>query len=205
MVSIMAYDGNSPLQPLIAELIGCSPKNQAKIAKVTKQAKLDLGITSKARRLPVETKIQIYAHLVELYSQSNDVNSVQIIPHEVNAESVETISQGTDNGAVEIYSQSATVNRDVSSHLNNFDNLRIAFYTKKDAKRVRQVISIDGYFINALSSIKVTKQDVPQWVQTQVNNWQAFDSKLPITRQVKYLIMREVVKELSGSDNVFYD
>ena len=63
----MAYDGTTPLQAEIAKLIKCSPKNQSKIANVTKQAKLDLGITSKARRLPAKVKLQIYVHLVEIY------------------------------------------------------------------------------------------------------------------------------------------
>lgn len=209
----MAYDGTTPLQPIIAELIGCSPKNQSKIANVTKQAKLDLGITSKARRLPAETKIQIYKHLVELYSQRNDNEIVEIISQPDSAIPVETISQAntakipepqnTQQTTVEINSQD-NKGVEIFSHTNNFDNVRVAFYVIRDGKRERQVISLDGYFINALSSIKVSKQGVPQWVQAQINNWTAFDSKLPITRQVKYLIMHEVVKGLSGSDDLFH-
>ncbi|BCG63898.1 MAG: hypothetical protein methR_P1644 [Methyloprofundus sp.] len=209
----MAYDGTTPLQPLIAELIGCSPKNQSKIANVTKQAKLDLGITSKARRLPHKTKIQIHKHLVELYSQSDDNKLVEIISQPDSAKPVETISQdnatkipepqNTQQITVEINSQDNEC-VEIFSHANNFDNVRVAFYVTRDGERERQVISLDGYFINALASIKVSKQDVPQWVQAQVNDWMAFDSKFPITRQVKYLIMREVVKVLSGSDDLFH-
>lgn len=88
--------------------------------------------------------------------------------------------------------------------IDNFDNVRNAFYINRKGKRERQVISLDGFYINALASINVSKQDVPQWVQAQVDDWTAFDSQLPITRQVKYLIMREVVNGLSGSDDVFY-
>jgi len=187
----MAYDGTTPLQPLIADLIGCSPKSQSKIAKVTKQAKLDLGITSKARNLPPETKIQIYSYIVELYSQPTNDESVEIISQ--NAEPAIAEPENTQQAAVEI-----------NSHIPNFDNVRIAFYIMRDGKRERQVISLDGYFINALASIKVSKQAVPQWVQSQVDEWTAFDCQLPITRQVKYLIMREVVNTLSGSDEVFH-
>ena len=93
----------------------------------------------------------------------------------------------------------------LSSHTNNFDNVRIAFYIMRKGKRERQVISLDGFFINALASINISKQDAPQWVQAQVNDWKAFDVQLPITRQVKYLIMLAVVKGLSGSDAIFHD
>ncbi len=74
----------------------------------------------------------------------------------------------------------------------------LLFYVMRKDKRERQVIALDGFLINALASIGISKQDAPQWVQAQVNEWTAFDSQLPITRQVKYLIMREVVKSLSG-------
>lgn len=211
----MDYDGTTPLQPEIAKLIKCSPKNQSKIAKVTKKAKLDLGITSKARRLPTETKLQIYTHLVELYSQTSKKGSVDIISQSNSNDPVEIISQEnttetlapktTQPTAVEINSQ-ADNNKPVEiySHTDNFDNVRIAFYVIRDGKRERQVISLDGFFINALARIKVSKQEVPQWVQAQVDDWTAFDSKLPITRQVKFLIIREVIKGLSGSDELFY-
>lgn len=222
---IMAYDGSTPLQAEIARLIKCSLKNQVKIASVTKQAKLDLGITSKARRLPTETKLQIYNHIVELYSQDDNEKSVEIISPTNNNDPVEIISQDneteileceiTQQASVEINSQpsehveifSQTGNNEyveLPSHTLNFDNVRIAFYIMRDSKRERQVISLDGFFINALASIKVSRKNAPQWVQAQVDNWTDFDSKLPVTRQVKYLIIREVVKGLSGSDDPFH-
>ncbi len=93
----------------------------------------------------------------------------------------------------------------IVSHTNNFDDVRLAFYTNHNGERKRQVIALDGYFLNALASIGISRKDAPQWVQQQVNEWIAFDAQLPITRQIKYLIVREVVKGLSGSDDVFYD
>ena len=177
----MAYDGTTPLNQAVADLIKCSPKNNNKLAKVIGQAKNDLGITSKAKKLPTEINLQIYSHLVELYSQTT------------NTEPVEIISQPDNNESVELF-----------SHTNNFTNVRVAFYVTRNDKRERQVIALDGFLINALASIGISKQDAPQWVQAQVNAWTAFDSKLPITRQVKYLIMREVVKSLSGSDELFH-
>lgn len=177
----MAYDGTTPLNKAVADLIGCSPKNNNKLAQVIGQAKNELGITSKAKKLPTETNQQIYSHLVELYSQP------------INNEPVNIISQPANNEAVELF-----------SHTNNFDNVRIAFYIMRKGKRERQVISLDGFLINALASIGISKQDAPQWVQAQVDDWTAFDGQLPITRQVKYLIMMAIVKGLGGNEDVFY-
>jgi len=211
----MAYDGSTPLNAAVADLIGCSLKNNNKLAKIIGQAKNDLGIASKAKKLPTEINQQIYSHLVELYS------------HPANGEPVEIISQGnepttpepenTPQALVELSSQDSkpkpaqqktkktnqsTV--EIISQLNNFDNVRIAFYIMRNNKRERQVIALDGFLINALASIGISKQDAPQWVQAQVDEWTAFDSQQPITRQVKYLIIRELVKGLGGNDNVFY-
>jgi len=218
----MAYDGTTPLNKAVADLIGCSPKNNNKLAKVIGQAKNDLGIASKAKKLPTEINQQIYSHLVEIYSQSINNKPVEIYSHTANKEPVEIISQAnepenTPQALVELYSQDSkpkpaqqkTKNPNQStveiiSQLNNFDNVRIAFYIMRNNKRERQVIALDGFLINALASIGISKQDAHQWVQAQVDDWTAFDSQLPITRQVKYLIIREVVKGLGGNDSVFY-
>lgn len=56
----MNYDGTGKLSEAIAELYGCSPNSHNDIAKLTKQAKEALGITSKAKLLPDEVKRTIY-------------------------------------------------------------------------------------------------------------------------------------------------
>lgn len=188
----MAYDGTTPLNKAVADLIECSPKNNNKLAKVIGQAKNDLSMTSKARKLPTELNQQIYNHLVELYSHSTDNEPVEIISQ--NIKTTIATPEKPQQAPVELY-----------SHTNNFDNIRVAFYIMRKGKKERQVISLDGFFINALASIGLSKQEVPQWVQAQVNDWTDFDAQLPITRQVKYLIMLAVVKGLSGSDTVFHD
>ncbi len=199
----MAYDGTTRLNLAVADLIGCSPQNNNKLAKVIGQAKSDLCITSKARKLSPGINQQIYSHLVKIYSQPTNNAPVELYsqdsePTPPKSESshqstVEIISQPDNNESVELF-----------SHTNNFTNVRLAFYVMRKDKRERQVIALDGFLINALASIGISKQDAPQWVQAQVNEWTAFDSQLPITRQVKYLIMREVVKSLSGSDELFH-
>ncbi len=61
----MAYDGTTPLNKAVADLIGCSPKNNNKLAKVIGQAKKSLDIASKAKKLPAKLNQKIYQHLVE--------------------------------------------------------------------------------------------------------------------------------------------
>ncbi len=200
----MKYDGTTPLQPEVARLVNCSVKSQSKIAQVIKEAKQALGIDAKARVLPNEKRLQIYNYLVKKYSQPDNNASVKTISQTNKPEpqpTVEIISQPDNNKTVEIISQPPV---ELFSQAGNFDDVRVAFYVDRNGERSRQVISLDGYFINALSSIGVSRENLPSWIQQQVNEWSAFDSKLPITRQVKYLIMREVVKHHSGSDSCFY-
>jgi hypothetical protein len=118
---------------------------------------------------------------VELYSQANS-QPVEIISQDVQGNAVETISQSKANDTVEI-----------NSHYEMNDVVRIAFYTVKHGMKTRQVIALDGFYVNALMlAAGIPKQDVPKWVQAAVNGWAAFDSALPITRQVKYLLIREL-------------
>lgn len=229
----MNYDGTASLAPAVALLIGCSPKNHVKIAKVLKDAKQALAIGSKSKRLEPEIKLTIYNYLVEQYPQSNNM------PVKTNSQDVKIKPQPNDINPVEIISQSEVINSqpitikqslevtlennvitdvivknssvktnsqdsNLYSQVDNFDNIRIAFYIAVNGERKRQIISLDGFLINALATIGILKSDVTQWVQIQIDEWTAFDSKLPITRQVKYMIMREVVKGLSGNDGVFY-
>ncbi len=233
----MVYDGTTKLTQAVADLIGCSPKNNNKLAQVIGQAKNSLGISSKARKLPTNTNLQIYSHLVELYSQPTTNEPVNIFSQSTNSDTVEIISQNIKPALaepenipqtpVELFSQDSTPKPtlenpqpspveiisqpndnepvELFSHTNNFDNVRIAFYIMRKGQRERQVIALDGFFINALASIGISKQDAPQWVQAQVDDWTAFDAQLPITRQVKYLIMVAVVKGLGGNEDVFYD
>ena len=61
----------------------------------------------------------------------------------------------------------------------------------------RQVIALDGFYVNALMLVVgIDKKGVPAWVQQAVDGWAAFDPALPITRQVKYLLIRELTHEI---------
>lgn len=55
----MDYDGTTPLQPAMAELVGLSAKSQAQLAVLVKEAKTALGIST-ARVLPPNERLAVY-------------------------------------------------------------------------------------------------------------------------------------------------
>lgn len=195
------------------------------VEKYSQPVETDAQASVDINSQPVEIKTHIADEIISQTVETNSQNSV-----EKNSQSIETIAQNN----VEKYSQAVEIIKqvldvtlqnnvitDVSvrsesvknnsqvdelfSHTNNFDNMRIGFYITRNGKKERQVIAIDGYLTNALATIGVLKKDVPQWVQSAVDSWSPFDSKLPITRQVKFLIMRGVVTGLGGDNSVFYE
>ena len=114
------------------------------------------------------------------------------------SQSVEIFSQ---NDFVELYSQEVLGENAeaLSRHtmLEPFSQQRIAFYSTDNGIKKRQVIALDGFYVNALMLVAgIDKKGVPAWVQRAVDNWVAFDSRLPITRQVKYLIIRELTQAI---------
>ena len=74
-----------------------------------------------------------------------------------------------------------------------FDRVSIAFYTGGKWRK-RRVIKLEKYLIAALESVGVPAADVPAWIQQAVTSWPAFDPELPITGQVKYLIVRKLTE-----------
>ena len=199
------YDGTGKLAEAIADLYGVPPKSQVRIAALIKEAKIGLSIEGKSKRLPDDVKLAIWrwhydrlqsmvdpveilsqTESVELYSQTPGNETVEIISQMPQSDSMKLFSQDDHNGAVKLFSQ-----------CNDLDRVRIAFYTQKQGVRVRQVIALDGFYINALIlATGITKQDVPKWVQSAVDSWMAFDVHLPVTRQVKFLIVQKVTAEL---------
>lgn len=71
----MQYDGNGKLAEAIAELYGLSPKSQVQIAALIKQAKADLGITSKAKRMGNDVKLAIYRWHYKRLSPADNIQS----------------------------------------------------------------------------------------------------------------------------------
>jgi len=210
------YDGTGKLAEALADLCGLSVKSQAAIAKLTAQAKDALKITGKVLPLddrlkvwqwhydrlhPAGESVEIISQLpgnepVEIVSQLPDNDAVEIIAQSVQVEPVEIISQAQNNKPVEIFSQTD----DDEPEVNNLDVIRIAFYANKDGKRIRQVIALDGFYLNGLiATTGITRQDVPKWVQTAVDAYRPFDPHRAVTRQVKYLIVRTMTEVLNAN------
>lgn len=208
------YDGTGKLAEAIANLCGLSPKSQGQIAELIKQAKAGLGITSKSKNLPTDTKLAIwqwhYDRLhpttvddVEIISQPMQTDTVEIISHDGSNESVELYSHPTPPDSVEIISQpESPLPVEIISQYADTALVRVAFYIQRKGKRVRQaqvrqVIALDGFYVNALMfATGIDKKGVPAWVQSAVNGWAAFDGELPITRQVKFLIIQTITQAL---------
>ncbi|MDP2901896.1 MAG: hypothetical protein Q8N96_02140 [Methylovulum sp.] len=114
---------------------------------------------------------------------------------------ISQLNQSSDCGTVETFSQLDDGNSvEIISQYEMNDTVRIAFYTVGNGVKKRQVIALDGFYVNALMLVAgVDKKGVPAWVQREVDGWLAFDSRLPITRQVKYLIVRELTQRVKNS------
>lgn len=215
MTDTQIYDGNGKLSDAIAKLCGCSPKSNNRVAELIKQAKAELGIASKSKKLPDDVKLAIYQwhynrlHTVQIFSQAAQPDDVEIFSQADNREDVEIISRNNECKPVEIISQidskeSVKINSQTSNDAVNLFSqypdtvpVRIAFNIQRQGKQHRQVIALHGFYINALMlATGITKADVPKWVQAAVNSWAAFDVDLPITLQVKLLLIRELTKAI---------
>jgi hypothetical protein len=204
------YDGTGQLGIALAALYGYSVKNQNKTAKLIKQAKDALGMISTARNLSTNVKLTIYGwhwdqlhnnDSVEIYSQAwaqlpvETISQGDTVEDKVQPEDVEISSHTQAQSPVEIISHSNAV--ELNSQYGINDLIRIAFYTTNAGVKKRQVIALEGFYLNALMlATGITKQDVPKWVQAAVDGWGAFDSRLPITKQVKLLLIRELTNQL---------
>lgn len=152
---------------------------------------------------PVEINSQDdKADNVEIVSQSKEAQAVETISQPSGGQSVKTISQHDECKPVEIVSQdTGNESVEINSQYGFNDLVRIAFYTPTAAGRKRQVIALDGFYLNALMlATGIDKKGIPAWVQQAVDGWPAFDAELPITKQVKYLLIQELTarKDIGG-------
>jgi len=201
----MKYAGTTRLSLAVADLFNLSIKSHSQLAAKLKAAKAALGINSKARQFSAETNLKIYEWLkdsknkvasggtfkVPLDKKSPKATGdkpVKTISQPISTKAVKTISQVSSNKPVKLFSQNESV--DI------FSQVRIAFYTSSNGVRVRQVISFDKFYIDALIATGLDKGGVPKWVQTAVDSWQGFDADLPITKQVKFLIIQELTRHI---------
>ena len=92
----MFYDGSEKLRPAIASLCGLSIKSQVQIAALIKQAKIELGITSKSKNLPSEVKLAIYQWHYDRLNPVQDIK--QAIP--VQSEDIQANTESSSHDVI---------------------------------------------------------------------------------------------------------
>lgn len=143
----MTYDGSEKLSPAIASLCGLSPKSQAQIAALIKQAKNELGITSKSKNLPDEVKLAIYQWH---YDRLNPVQDIK--------------------QAIPVQSDDIQDNPEPSSHdviVQDYDLLELPL--DESVQDIKQNESIqDSPITHSLPAIAV--QDIKQSIPVQIDD-----------------------------------
>lgn len=183
------YDGTTPLQAPLASLYGLSLKSQNTIAALIKQAREHLGITTDYDKLGrvkhvtnPQDRLAIYQYHYDRFHSNELINNVELYSQTKIESLMSPVTVETAPPPIE--------------QLPVYSLTRVAFYTHWQGVKIRQVIALDGFYLNALMlATGIDKQSVPKWVQTAVDAHSEFDSTAPITRQVKFLIINELAKK----------
>jgi hypothetical protein len=201
----MTYDGSEKLSPAIASLCGLSPKSQAQIAALIKQAKNELGITSKSKNLPDEVKLAIYQWHYDRLNPVQDIKQSDDIQENYELSSqyviVQDVKQTDDklelplNEAVQNVKQDSPVQIDDRTSDNAvYDFKQIHFAINIKTKRT--TVMLEGYLVKALQR----KHNLPDntairtWIEQAIKaDGERFDSVAPLTRQAKRVIIESFV------------
>ncbi len=184
------YDGTTPLQAPLASLYELSLKSQNTIAALIKQAREHLGIATNYDKLGrvkhvtnPQDRLAIYQYHVDRLRANELINNVELYSQAQIEPLTPPVTVETTPPPIE--------------QLPIYSLTRVAFYTPWQGGKIRQVIALDGFYLNALMlATGIDKQGVPKWVQTAVDAHSEFDSTAPITKQVKFLIISELAKNL---------
>jgi len=178
----MAYDGMTPLQPALAELLGLSVKSQAHLAKLVKEAKANLGITSTARILPLGQRLAIYQW------HKDRLNFVQNIKQ---GEATHT-GQQPDNTVYNVKQDCELLTDDGDNNSDDFGQIHFAIQIDKK----RTTVMLEGYLIKATQRKHglTGNGDIRAWIERAIKtDGGRFDSHAPLTRQVKRLIVESFI------------
>jgi hypothetical protein len=165
---IMKYNGNGKLGAAIADLCGLSPKSQAQIAVLIGQAKDELGITSKSKKLPDDVKLAIYRW------HYDRLNSVQYVKQ--------------DNPV--------HIDDDIDSSVYDFKQIHFAVTITHKGQPKRTTVMIEGYLVKALQRKHGLTDNtaIREWIEQAIkNDGVRFDSFAPLTKQVKRIIIESLV------------
>ncbi|NOS75549.1 MAG: hypothetical protein HOP36_13675 [Methyloglobulus sp.] len=180
----MNYSGTTSLQPALAELLGLSVKSQAQLAKLVKEAKASLGITSTARILPPEQRLAIYQWHKDRLKPVQDIKQDGATRTERQQESPVYDVKQDENASTEPQPDSVVY---------DFKQTHFAIRLP-DGKRTTTML--EGYLINAMQQKHglTTNGGIRAWIeQATKNDGARFDSHAPLTRQVKRLIIESLI------------
>jgi len=205
----MEYDGKDKLGAALADLYQFSSGNNTKIASLIKDAKDNLGITSKSKNFPDDVKLAIYRwHYERLNSvqdikqndsvQDDDVQSLDdTVVQDVKHSDDDKLAILPDN-IVQDIKQDAPVQFDgvIDSSVYDFKQIHFAITITYKEQPKRTTVMLEGYLVKALQR----KYDfagnaaIRAWIEQAIKEaGDKFDSSAPLTKQVKRLIIESFV------------
>jgi hypothetical protein len=174
---------------------GTRPPQSNRNIRVKKQ-RLLAGHKKKGKKPKViQTEIGLIAASIECSIKATET-AADDTPAIVETSPIEPIAVIPEHTIIELPTDSNNaVDNETVNNDNYSDNavIKIAFRTNTYNENKRQCVTLEGDTVNLLMlATGIDKQGVPKWVQNAVNEWTAFDDKLPITRQVRRLINRAI-------------
>lgn len=182
----MNYDGTTPLQPALAGLFGLSVKSQAQLAKLVKEAKAVLGITT-ARVLPPNERLEVYRW------------------HWERLNPVQNVKQG-DTGGLGLQPDSAVydVRQEVPALVDggtcgepvyDFKQVHFAVTAMREGQPKRTTVMLEGYLVKALQRKHglADNTSTRAWIENAVKADARYDSYAPLTRQLMRIIIESLV------------
>ena len=206
----MQYDGSGKLGAAIADLCGLSPKSQAQIAVLIKQAKDGLGITSEAKRLPDDVKLDIYQwhydrlNPVQYVKQDESIQDspMHSLPNAIVQDVKQTVDDKlellSDNTAQDVKQDSPAQldDDDIDSSVYDFKQIHFAVTITHKAKPKRTTVMLEGYLVKALKRKHGLADNaaIRTWIEQAIKKAGVyFDSQAPLTKQIKRLIIESFV------------
>ena len=77
----------------------------------------------------------------------------------------------------------------------DYEDYHYAITINHKGQPKRTTVRLEGYLVNALCKKHGfnDNRSIRQWIEQAIKDWAAFDSHLPLTRQVKRLIVESLV------------
>jgi hypothetical protein len=189
------YRGVTPLKEAIADLYGCSKKNNNKIAKLIKDAKAALAIES-TNNLTEQQRIAIYNWHVKKLSFPNDMTT----DNDTNDTAIDELVKNAGSALKAIANDEKVykqVNIDGETKepqadlYPDFKAVKLAFYTVNEGVKKRRGIDAKGYFLNALMlKTDINKQGIPAWIQDSLTG---MDTSTKLIEKVEKLIIERLL------------